>query len=102
MLLCISKITVIEKETDSLGGRKYCPILQEQLKGNHRFHDRVGRRDSPQSSAEPVGTTGHGHPEKRRNVPGNRQDFFGFTVPQRASELTAAKLTIGSAPVLHI
>lgn len=29
-----------------LGGRKHCPILQEQLKDDHRLYDRVGRRDT--------------------------------------------------------
>lgn len=91
-----------------LEGRKHCPILQEQLKGDHRLHDRLGRRDFPfkhlqrQEHCSAVGTAGHGHPDRRRNVPGNRQDFYEFIVPQRASELTAAKQTIGFALVLHI
>lgn len=51
ILLYISKTTV--SGWMHPGGRKHCPILQEQFKGDQRLHDRVGRREPPQSSAEP-------------------------------------------------
>lgn len=36
-----------------------------------------------QEHCSAAGTIGHGHPDRRRNVPGNSQDFYEFTVPQR-------------------
>lgn len=37
-----------------------------------------------------MGTTGHGHPDRRRNAPGNRQDFCEFIVLQRAADSSQA------------